>query len=131
MSLKTYLILFGTGTLLSWAAWAIVLTQMDPNVSTSVSVTAFAVTLGFAVAGTIALLGFGVRAFFGKDPVLFRVLRTSVRQGVVVAVLLEGLLVLQAMRWFAWWNVVPLALFFILLEGFFLAQDQAHERQNR
>ena len=131
MSLKNYLILFGIGTLLSWAAWVIVLTQMDPAVNTTMSVMAFAVTLGFAVAGTFALLSFAIRAFFSKDPVLFRVLRTSVRQGVVVAVLLECLLVLQTMRWFAWWNTVPLALFFILLEGFFLAQDQSRERQTR
>jgi len=131
MSLKNYLILFAVGTLLSWGAWAIVLTQMNPDVNRAVTVTAFAVSLGFAVAGTFAFVGFGVRALFGKDPVLFRVLRTSVRQGVVVAVLLEGLLVLQAMRWFAWWNVVPLVVFFILLEGFFLSQEELRERQTR
>ncbi len=131
MSLKNYLILFAVGTLLSWGAWVIVLTQMNPDVNRAVTVTAFAMSLGFAVAGTFAFGGFGVRAMFGKDPVLFRVLRTSVRQGVVVAVLLEGLLVLQAMRWFAWWNVVPLVIFFILLEGFFLSQDALRERQTR
>lgn len=131
MSLKNYLILFAVGTLLSWGAWAIVLTQMNPDVNRAVTVTAFAMSLGFAVAGTFALAGFGVRALFGKDPVLFRVLRTSVRQGVVVAMLLEGLLVLQAMRWFAWWNVLPLVLFFILLEGFFLSQEALRERQTR
>ncbi len=131
MSLKNYLILFAIGTLLSWAAWAIVLTQMNPDVNRAVTVTAFAVSLGFAVAGTFALVGFGVRALFGRDPVLFRVLRTSVRQGVVIATLLEGLLVLQAMRWFAWWNVVPLVIFFVLLEGFFLSQESLHERQTR
>ncbi len=131
MSLKSYLILFVVATLLSWVAWVIVLTQMNPDSSRTVTVSAFAVSLGFAVAGSVSLLGFGLRAWFGKDPVLFRVLRTSVRQGVVVAVLLEGLLVLQAMRWFAWWNVVPLALFFILLEGFFLAQESTLERQTR
>ncbi|MEK7569884.1 MAG: hypothetical protein AAB515_00350 [Patescibacteria group bacterium] len=131
MSLKSYLILFVVATLLSWVAWVIVLTQMNPDSGRTVTVSAFAVSLGFAVAGTVSLLGFGLRAWFGKDPVLFRVLRTSVRQGVVVAVLLECLLVLQAMRWFAWWNVVPLALFFILLEGFFLAQESTTERQTR
>lgn len=131
MSLKSYLILFVVATLLSWVAWVIVFTQMNPDSGRTVTVSAFAVSLGFAVAGTVSLLGFGLRAWFGKDPVLFRVLRTSVRQGVVVAVLLECLLVLQAMRWFAWWNVVPLALFFVLLEGFFLAQESTAERQTR
>lgn len=131
MSLKNYLIFFIVATLLSWVAWVIVLTQMNPDSGRTVTVSAFAVSLGFAVAGTVSLLGFGLRAWFGKDPVLFRVLRTSVRQGVVVAVLLECLLVLQAMRWFAWWNVLPLALFFVLLEGFFLAQESTAERQTR
>ncbi len=131
MSLKNYLILFGIATAVSWAAWAITLTQLNPDVNRTVAVTVFAVSLGFAVAGTFSLLGFGVRALFGKDPVLFRVLRTSVRQGVIVAVLLECLLVLQAMRWFAWWNVLPLVFFFALLEGFFLSQDSIRERQTR
>ncbi|MDP2790077.1 MAG: hypothetical protein Q8O51_03035 [bacterium] len=131
MSLKNYLVLFAVGTLLSWGAWVIVLTQMSPDVNRAMTVTAFAVSFGFAVAGTFAIAGFGVRAMFGNDPVLFRVLRTSVRQGVVVAVLLEGLLVLQAMRWFAWWNVAPLVIFFILLEGFFLSQEALRERQTR
>jgi hypothetical protein len=62
--------------------------------------------------------------------VLFRALQTSVRQGVLVAVFLEVLLVLQAMRWLAWWNALPLSLFFILLEAFFLAQEGS-DRQTR
>ncbi|MFA6587488.1 MAG: hypothetical protein WCT08_00295 [Patescibacteria group bacterium] len=131
MSLKSYLIIFTIATLIFWAAWAIVFTQLNPDSNQIVTVTAFAVTLGFAAAGTFSLFGFAVRALFGKDPVLFRVLRTSTRQGVVTAIFLEALLVLQTVRWLAWWNVIPLALFFILMEGFFLAQDSTVERQTR
>ncbi|RJO58981.1 hypothetical protein C4546_04080 [Candidatus Parcubacteria bacterium] len=131
MSLKKYLIIFTSATLISWGAWAIVFTQLNPETNRLVSVTAFAVSLGFAVAGTLSLLGFAVRAWFGRDPVLFRVLRVATRQGVIVAVFMEALLALQAMRWLAWWNVVPLGLFFTLLEGFFLAQDNVLERQTR
>ncbi|MFA6042053.1 MAG: hypothetical protein WCV85_01960 [Patescibacteria group bacterium] len=131
MSLQKYLLFFCLATLFSWLAWLIVLTQLNPDVNRSITVMAFSLSLGFAVAGTVTLFGFGVRAWFGKNVVLFRALQTSVRQGVIVAVFVEALLVLQAMRWFAWWNAVPLTLFFILLEAFFLAQENAGERQTR
>lgn len=130
MSLGKFIIIVLIGTLLSCAAFIIVLTQMNPDSSRFVTVTAFSVSLGFAVAGILSLAGFGVRAWLGRQPVLFRALQTSVRQGVLVAVFLEVLLVLQAMRWLAWWNALPLSLFFILLEAFFLAQEGA-DRQTR
>jgi len=131
MSLKNYLIIFSIATLIFWAAWLVVFMQLNPESNRMVTVTTFSITLGFAVAGTLSLFGFGVRALFGKDPVLFRVLRTSTRQGVVTAIFMEALLVLRVLRWLAWWNVVPLALFFVLLEGFFLTQDSTAERQTR
>jgi hypothetical protein len=130
MSLGKFLIIVALGTLLSWIAWAIVLTQMNPDSSRFVTVTLFSVTLGFGVAGTLALAGFGVRAWMGRQPVLFRALQTSVRQAVLVAVFFEILLALQAMRWFAWWNALPLSLFFVLLEAFFLSQENT-DRQTR
>ena len=131
MSLKNYLIIFSLATLIFWAAWVVVFTQLNPESNRMVTVTAFVVTLGFAVAGTLSLIGFGVRALFGKDPVLFRVLRVSTRQAAVATVFMEALLVLQVLRWLAWWNALPLALFFILLEGFALSQDSVAERQTR
>jgi hypothetical protein len=130
MSLGKFIIIVLIGTLLSCAAFIIVLTQMNPDSSRFVTVTAFSVSLGFATAGILSLLGFGVRVWLGRQPVLFRALQTSVRQGVLVAVFLEVLLVLQAMRWLAWWNALPLSLFFILLEAFFLAQEGT-DRQTR
>ncbi len=117
MSLRAYLILMSLGTLACWVAWVFILT-IDPTTAANSIFLFFYVSLFLAIVGTFSVGGFLVRRLLIKnDEVVFRHVRRTFRQSIMVAGFLIGTLILRQKGLLAWWNFGLLIVIFILLEG--------------
>ncbi len=122
MSLKKYLIIMFSMTLVCWIAWLFVLYFMDPFETGSVGFLLFYMSLFFASLGTFSLLGFFMRVWFSKEQVIFRHLGVATRQSLWFSGLIVLTLILQASDFLQWWGIVLLIVFMTLLEFFFLSR---------
>lgn len=104
MSLKKYLIVMALSNAGLWAAWVLVLYNLDPKESGRMALVLFYASLFLALAGTFSLLGFFVRSLFFRQTPLFKHLNVSHRQGFLLSAVVTASLLLQAARLFAWWN---------------------------
>jgi hypothetical protein len=122
MSLKRYLIIMSLMTLVCWLAWVVVLFQIDPEQAGGIGLTLFYVSLLFALIGTFSLLGFFIRVWFSKEPVIYRHLGISTRQSIWFAILVVVSLLLKKADFLRWWSAGLLLIFLLLLEFFYLSR---------
>lgn len=111
-------------TVLSWALWGLVLFSIDPDVSGFIGHAAFFLTLFFALIGSFSLLGFGLRMRFVREPVAYRQVAISFRQGTLFSLLLTGALIMQVSEFLRWWNLAAYLILLSLIEFFALAREQ-------
>lgn len=116
------LVLWGLvlSTILSALAWGGVLFFVNPEDATGFEWTAFLATLLLVLAGTCSLaVLMARRVFFGIEYAVAHI-GTSVRQGVFLALFCVGVLLLDRVRWLAWWDAALFFGFLFLIELFFL-----------
>jgi hypothetical protein len=122
MSLKRYLITMSLMTLVCWLAWVVVLFKIDPNQAGAIGLTLFYVSLLFALVGTFSLFGFFIRVWFSKEEIIYRHLGISTRQSIWFALLVVVTLLLKKADFLRWWSALPLIVFLMLMEFFFLSR---------
>ena len=125
MSLKRYLLVMLIANAGLWVAWALVVLNLDPVGSGWLALVLFYASFLLALSGTLALLGFGVRALLFRSTPLFRHLATAHRQGALLRALATGALLLQAERLLAWWSALLLVVIACGLEYFFVSRSHA------
>lgn len=130
MSLVRFLILLGVGSVLSWAAWILVLMTLDPQTGGFIALALFYSSFFLAGVGTLTIAGFFLRYWLEKEKIPFDQIRISLRQALLITGGLVIALILQAQRLLNPWSVVVLFLFVIVIEVFFLAgQSRPHHNQ--
>jgi hypothetical protein len=128
MSLVRFLIALGVGSVLSWTAWILVLTTLDPFSGGVIVIALFYGSSALALLGTLTLGGFFLRYWLEKEKIPFQQIAVSLRQATTVtAAVMVGLL-LQAARLLSWWTLTILIAVTILSELFFLAGQNRHQR---
>ena len=127
MKLKPFIILILLGTLLSWVAWAFLLFTVDPFFAEPVSFIFFYLSLMSALIGTASLkfLFFYTRIVPIDAPV-YRVVSRSLRDGLLVAVLLVTLLLLQGFQLLTIWNIGIFVVLLLLVISFYLTLQGQH-----
>lgn len=130
MRLKTSLILLGVGAVAGWSAWLAILFGVDPGHAAAVGILGFHLSLYLAVGSTATLAGFFVRLWFSPSRLVFRILRTALRQGVFAASVVVASLLLAANDLLVWWNVLLLLVLAVSLETFFLARYFERDRSS-
>lgn len=120
MSFRSYLILMSLATLVAWIAWVVVLHRIDPSRSGFLGFLLFYLTFTVAVFGTFCVFGMLSRLWREKDQILSRTAITSVRQGILLSMLISGSLVLFSQNWFRWWTMVLFVLIVGMLEMVFI-----------
>ncbi|MBI2984752.1 MAG: hypothetical protein HYY50_03960 [Candidatus Kerfeldbacteria bacterium] len=128
MSLAKFLIILGAGTIMSWTAWWLVLTTLNPFTNGAVAPALFYLSLWLALLGTITLLGFFVRYWLDREKVLFRQVEIALREAIILSSGTILALLLQAARLLRWWTAVVLALLVLMVEFFYLATDSRRIR---
>ena len=117
MSLRQYLILMSIATLLCWVAWFFVLNYITPD-GGWLALFFFYCSLFLAIVGTFSVSGFLARRFLVKnDEVVFRHVRRTFRQSLLLAIIIIFALMLLSARLRAWWNGIVLIIFFFFLEA--------------
>lgn len=117
---KKYLIPLILGSLVALTGFILVLIYVDPFQTGWLGHFFFYLTLFLTVIGitTISSLIFRQKFFPGIYAELFRV---SLRQAILIAILITGLVYLEAHNILYWWVGLTLGLFLIAIESFFSA----------
>lgn len=105
MTLRQYLTLMSIGTLLCWVAFVVVLSGVDPTGASMLEFLFFYASLFLGLLGTFSVFGFLLRRLFLKDDdVLFRHVRHTFRQSLIISLVIIFLLILTAQNLLTWWN---------------------------
>ncbi|MFA6522130.1 MAG: hypothetical protein WCT24_00875 [Patescibacteria group bacterium] len=126
MNIKGYLAIFGTGTVLAWIAWGVVLWNIDPFTAGLPMILVFYLTLFAGLMGTIATIATLVRVQFDSENELEEIVSTSLRQAVMLSAMMVGCLFLASKSWFHWWSVLLLIAGVSLIEYFFVSYRNRH-----
>ncbi|MBN2884349.1 hypothetical protein JXE04_00250 [Patescibacteria group bacterium] len=118
MTLKHYLWVMGTMTLLCWGIFALMLNLIDPTATNWLGFMFFYVALFLALSGTAALLGFIIRFVALKRDLVFYAVSTAFRQSFLFALFIVISLFLLSNNLFTWLNVSLLLIIFAILELF-------------
>lgn len=125
MTLRKYLILMSLGTLVSWFAFGMVVTYLNPGSAGTLGFIFFYLSLFLSVTGTLTVAGFAWRYVRHRDEVLFRHVSISFRQGALLGLLVIASLFLESKNLLSWWNLGLLVVGLTLLEFFWLSARRA------
>ena len=120
---KKYLLTIALTAAISWLAWGIVITKLDPYESTGLALGLFFLSLLFALIGSFTLLGFGLRRWVGKDELHEQHLGVSLRQGALLSlctILCIAFLMVGVLKW---WNGLLLVTIAVLIEMFITSRS--------
>ncbi len=130
MSLRYYLILMSLGALVCWAAWIFVLDNIDPTQAGFFGFLFFYTSLFLALTGTCSVIGFLIKKMIlKKDEVVFHHVKSTFRQGTLIALtIISGLILLQT-NLLKWWSAIILIVFFSLIEGIIFTNRKYNNRE--
>jgi len=115
MKLRVFILGIVLLTLISLASLIFILINIDPYNSTLLNFILFYLSFFIAASGLFILSGFYLRKLIIKNKIVFRLLKTSFRQGILVSLTLTSFLLLQSFRILNWWTggfIVFLAIVF-------------------
>lgn len=124
MHINTYFGLLGCSTILSWAAFILILVKLNPygDFHVALSLGIFYFTLFLALCGTFTICVGLLHAYNEGGRMLYSHLSTAFRQGSLLALFAVGLLALQGLRMLSWWEATLFAAGLACLEFLFLAR---------
>ena len=129
MSLVRYLIIMSIATLICWAGWYTVVLLVNPWQTGVLGFSLFYISLGLALIGTFAVIGFFVRLFLLKQEMVFQKVVIAFRQAIFLALLVIGCLMLQSARLLVWSNVAFLIIGLTALEFLIISiRSGRHDR---
>ena len=111
----------GFGTILTWSAWVLVLSQFEPTSAGWLGFTMFYASLYLALVGTFSLLGLTLRRIINPTELPYRHVATAFRQSFSFAFLVVAALFLQSRTLLTWWNTLFLITALTFLEFAILA----------
>lgn len=125
MNLNQYLATFGFGTAIAWAAWAIVLTNIDPTVADIPGFLMFYVTLFIGLVGLFTTIATLIRVWRTKQTNVEGAVSRSLRQSFMLSSILITALVLAGAGLLTWLIIIFLVILASLVEFFFLSRTQS------
>ena len=129
MSLRFYLILMSFGALICWLAWFFVLNSIDPVQAGFFGFLFFYSSLFLALTGTFSVIGFLIKKIvLQNDEIIFHHVKSTFRQGMLIATIIVAGLILLQTKLLAWWSAILLLSFFIVIEGIIFTNRKYNNR---
>ena len=122
MTLKSYLWGLRIGTFLSLSAWGLVIFYIDPQKSGLAGQFIFYVTFFLLLSGIFILMLSFARRKMKKDELAFAEVGISFREGMLLALLVVILFILQSFRILVWWDGLLAVAGIFLIELYFLTK---------
>lgn len=116
MNWPVYLVSMVFATLLAWGCLTVILIYLEPTAAQFPISILFYLSLFMAAAGALFFIGFSLRRISCRKGIILEQLHISFRQGILLAIILVGALILQSQRVLAWWNLLALVAVVGLLE---------------
>ena len=123
MTLRSYTWGMRLVTLFSFGALALVVHYVDPEATGVAGKVVFYAMLFFALSGMFNLMLLRLRREITDCENAFANVGLSFRQGVLLAMLVVGILILQGLRILVWWDALLLLFGILLIELYFLLRD--------
>ncbi len=101
---------------LCWLAWLLTLLNTNPSQGGQPAILAFYLSLFAGLFGTLTLAGYGLRRLLAHNELKYSLIRASFRQAFLASVLLVGMLLMQSLGLFSWWDAWLLIAVVVLLE---------------
>jgi hypothetical protein len=115
MTLRSSLIIFGIWTALALATLVFVVTSVAPLTNGIYAEAFFFGALFLATTGVVTILGvFGRLRNSSELPA--NQLVPAFRQGLLIAIALAAVLILQRFRFLQWWNILLLGIILVLID---------------
>ncbi|MFH1192073.1 MAG: hypothetical protein V1655_01230 [bacterium] len=125
MNIKQFLSLMIIGTILCWAMFLLVIFNIPPE-NGYISLIFFYLSLFLALLGNLAILGLGIRMRILKKEIVFKEVKNSFRQSLLLSVLIISALFLESKNNLAWWNLLLLIIALTVLECLFSSTRKTH-----
>lgn len=109
-------------TLVALAALALVIRLVDPARDGVLGQALFHVSLFFSITGLATLFLFWLRRKFSGNEAVYENVGVSFRQGMLVALAVSGMLLLQSFRILLWWDAGLVLAAVLLIELWFLSK---------
>lgn len=122
MTLKSYLWGLRFVTIISAISWITVVMRIDPETSIFVGQSLFFVSLLLTLSGIFTLTFTWMRRRVSGGENAFVHLGMSLRQGVLLAVLIIVLLIFQRLQILIWWDGLLVVAGFFIIELYFLTR---------
>lgn len=104
MTVKQYIGVMLVGTIICWAGWWMVVTDLDPTGAGWLGFGLFYSSLFLSLVGTFALVGLALRRMLLRHEILVVQVTLAFRQSISFAFLAIAALFLQSKELLTWWN---------------------------
>lgn len=121
MTLKQYLSTLAVGTAFAWIAWFLILTSINPAETSAIGIFFFYITLFAANSGLFTIIGTLLRQRKKEESELQHVILTSLRQAILLSLLVIAALFLLRTELLTWWVVLISITLIALIEFFALS----------
>jgi len=119
MALRLYLFCLVSTIIIAFGLTFVLLMGVNPYQSPVWIIILFYTNLTILIAGILALIGFYYKIQISNREVIFSHIYPTLRQGVLIAIVLVGLLFLKQIDSLNWWAALLLVMSVLLLELFF------------
>ena len=130
MNIRHYMLIFGFGTLVAFAAWVLVVVNIDPVTTGIPSLIIFLLTLFATSVGLFTTLGTFLRGVRFKDRDVEDIVQTSLRQGILLGTLVIGSLLMLRGELLTWWMMLLMILLLAFIEYVSMSLKTANRRGN-
>lgn len=128
MTVRTFVVGSLSAAAAAWAIWLAIIKFLDPVRAGLIGFLLFFLVLFLAVASTMGLAGYATRRLISPQQLSAYAVKASLRQGILLGLFLDLLLLLQLMHLYQWWLAMLAIIFFIFIELIFLGYDRAARR---
>lgn len=125
MSHHRYLAIIGMASVVSWAAWIVVLFKLDPFESAGLALALFFLSLFFALVTTFTIAGFYFRVWLNRNEIYYNHIHIAFRQGLLLTIIALGCLLFQLLGVLTWWSGLLFIGAVTLFEFYFMAREDA------